>query len=86
MGLMESFKGRAEELKEKAGALAGRHNEQIDDLVDKAGAAMDKATGHKFSEKIEHGTERAKHVVDDFAHKPAEPKAEGGTETGSPEA
>ncbi|MEU9127730.1 antitoxin [Kitasatospora sp. NPDC048540] len=70
MGLMDSFKGKAEELKEKAGELAGKHNQKIDEMVDKTGSAVDKATKHKYSDKIENTASKAKHAVDDFAAKP----------------
>ncbi|MQS14247.1 antitoxin [Streptomyces kaniharaensis] len=76
MGLMDNLKGKAEELKEKAGELAGKHSEQIDHMVDRAGGAIDKATKGKYSEKIEHGASKAKGAVDDFAHKP-KPGEEG---------
>ncbi|WP_406203840.1 antitoxin [Kitasatospora sp. NBC_01560] len=67
---MDNLKGKAEELKEKASELAGKHNAQIDQVVDKAGGAIDKATKGKYSEKIEHGASRAKGAVDDFAQQP----------------
>lgn len=56
--------------------LAGKHSEQIEHAVDKAGGAIDKATKGKYSEKIEHGASKAKGAVDDFAHKP-KPGEEG---------
>ncbi|MEV4616342.1 antitoxin [Kitasatospora sp. NPDC049258] len=70
MSLKDNLKGKAEELKDRASQLAGKHNEKIDDMVDKAGTAVDKATKHKYSEKIGHSTAKAKHAVDDFAAKP----------------
>jgi len=81
MGLMENLKGKAEELKGKASELAGKHNEKIDNVVEKTGATIDKATKHKYSDKIEHGTAKAKHAVDDFATKPKgdQPPAAGPT-------
>jgi hypothetical protein len=74
MGLMDNLKGKAEELKDKASELAGKHNEKIDQVVEKAGTAVDKATKHKYSDKIETGTSKAKGAVDHFA---AKPKDEG---------
>ncbi|MFJ9776501.1 antitoxin [Kitasatospora sp. NPDC101157] len=79
MGLMDNLKGKAEELKEKASELAGKHSDQIDQFVDKAGGAIDKATKGKYSEKIEHGTGKAKDAVGDFAHKPKPGGEEGQT-------
>ncbi|MEE1826353.1 antitoxin [Streptomyces sp. BE20] len=70
MGLMDNLKGKAGELKDKAGEFAGKHSAQIEQAVDKAGGAIDKATKGKYAEKIEHGTSKAKGAVDDFAHKP----------------
>ncbi|MEV4559755.1 antitoxin [Kitasatospora sp. NPDC049285] len=70
MSLMDNLKGKAEELKEKASELAGKHGEKIDTMVDKAGDTIDRATKHKYSEKIESGTAKAKHARDDFASKP----------------
>ncbi|MEV0532143.1 antitoxin [Kitasatospora sp. NPDC050463] len=75
---MDNLKGKAGELKEKASELAGKHSEQIEHVVDKAGGAIDKATKGKYSEKIEHGASKAKGAVDDFAHKPGDHGA-GGT-------
>ncbi|WP_329568033.1 antitoxin [Kitasatospora sp. NBC_01266] len=69
MGLMDNLKGRAEELKDKAGQLAGQHSEKIDELVDKAGDAIDKATKGKYSDRIATGAEKAKGAVDGFAEK-----------------
>ncbi|MER8186191.1 antitoxin [Kitasatospora sp. NPDC094015] len=70
MSLKDDLKVKAEELKEKASQLAGKHNEKIDDMVDKAGTAVDKVTKHKYSDRIENGAAKAKHAVDDFAGKP----------------
>ncbi|MFD0530074.1 antitoxin [Kitasatospora arboriphila] len=70
MGLKDSLKVKADELKVKASELTGQHEEKIDDVVDKTGQAVDKATKHKYHEKIEHGTAKAKHMVNDFATKP----------------
>ncbi|GAA0657746.1 hypothetical protein GCM10010193_05500 [Kitasatospora atroaurantiaca] len=75
MSLKDTLKGKAGELKEKASELTGKHEEKIDDVVDKAGAAADKVTKHKYTEKIEHGTNKAKDAVDHFASKP-KPKDE----------
>lgn len=69
MNLKENLK----ELREKASELAGKHNETLDHVVERAGSAVDTATLHKFSTKIGQGTEKAKHVVDDFAAKQGEP-------------
>ncbi|MCX4746510.1 antitoxin [Kitasatospora sp. NBC_01287] len=82
MGLMDNLKGKAEELKDRASALAGQHNEKIDDLVDKAGGAIDKATKGKYSDKIATGAEKAKGAVDDFAEKghPGEEPTTGGAD------
>ncbi len=77
MGMLDNLRGKAEELKDKAGELAAKHGDQIDQVVDKAGGALDKATKGKYSEKIEHGAGRAKDAVGDFAHKPADPNAPG---------
>ncbi|WP_354642533.1 antitoxin [Kitasatospora camelliae] len=70
MSLKDSLKGKTDVLKDKASHLAGKHNDTIDEMVDKAGHAADAATRHKYTEKIEHGTEKAKHKVDEFATKP----------------
>ncbi|MFI9274796.1 antitoxin [Kitasatospora sp. NPDC052896] len=72
MGLMDEIKGKAEELKKQASHLAGQHHAKIDEMVDKAGDAIDKATKGKYSDKIAHGTEKAKDTVDGFAEKPAD--------------
>ncbi|MGW4896154.1 antitoxin [Kitasatospora sp. NPDC004240] len=74
---MDNLKGKAGELKEKASELAGKHSGQIEHAVDKAGGAIDKATKGKYTEKIEHGTHRAKEAAADFAHKPKPGEAPG---------
>lgn len=84
MGVMDNLKGMAEELKDKASHLAGQHAEKIDEVVDKAGDAIDKVTKGKYSEKIATGTEKAKHAVDGFAEKPTEATGEAGPEEAKP--
>lgn len=86
MGLMDNLKGKAEELKERASELAGKHHEQIDSMVDKAGGAIDKATKGKYTDKIEHGATKAKGAVDDFAHKPAPGEGDTGANGPAPHA
>ncbi|MGK4580877.1 antitoxin [Kitasatospora sp. HPMI-4] len=81
MGLMDTLKDRAEELKVKASELAGQHNEKIDHMVEKAGEAVDKATKHRYTDKIEHGASKTKEAVHSFA---AKPKDETGDETQPP--
>lgn len=69
--------GMMERLKEKATELAGKHGEQIDHGLDKVGEAIDKATKHKYSDRIGQGAEKAKHAVDDLAAKGQPPRGGG---------
>ena len=59
MGFLDKFKGKGG-LKDKAVDLAKEHDDKIDQGIDKAAAAADKATKGKYTEKIDGAAEKAK--------------------------
>jgi hypothetical protein len=77
MGLKENLKVKAGEFREKATEFAGRHSGRIDQGLDKIGRAVDKATKHKYSQRVTEGTRKAKKVVDDMAARRGHPRGGG---------
>lgn len=59
MGLMDKVKG-----------LVGKHEDKVDDAIDKAADLADEKTGGKHSDKIDAAAEKAKDVVDKLADDP----------------
>jgi hypothetical protein len=53
---------------DKAKSLIGRHEEKVDDAIDKVADVADDKTGGKHSDKIEAAAEKAHEVVDDLAN------------------
>ncbi|MGB6056688.1 MAG: antitoxin [Microthrixaceae bacterium] len=66
MGFLDKFKGRAEEVKNKASDLAAEHGDKIDQGIDKAADLASKATKGKYDDKIEGAAGKAKDVVEDL--------------------
>lgn len=69
MGLLDKFKGHADELKDKATELAGEHGDKIDAGLDKAAGLANKATGGKFEDKIDAAADKAKDAADKLGDK-----------------
>ncbi len=59
MGFLDKLKGKGG-LKDKAIDFAKEHDDQIDQGIDKAADAVDKATQGKHSDKIDSAAEKAK--------------------------
>jgi hypothetical protein len=52
------------DLADKAKDLAGEHEEEVDDAIDKAADTADKKTDGKYSDHIDTGAEKAKDFVE----------------------
>lgn len=50
---------------DKAKDLAGQHNEQVDQGIDKVADLIDQKTGGQHSDKIDQAAEQAKKSLDD---------------------
>jgi hypothetical protein len=70
MGFPDKLKGKGG-LKDKAVDFAKEHDDKIDQGIDKAADAADKATKGKYTDKIDNASEKAK----DAYEKPGEPQA-----------
>jgi MT0933-like antitoxin protein len=78
MGLLDNLKAKLAPAKDRASHLAQQHEDTIDKIqhgIDKAAHVVDEKTKHKYSDKIQTGTGRAKGAMDRFVH----PDATGGT-------
>lgn len=64
MGFLDKLRGKGG-LKDKAVDLAKEHDDKIDQGIDKAAAAADKATKGKYTDKIEDAAEKAKSAYED---------------------
>ncbi|UGQ12586.1 antitoxin [Yinghuangia sp. ASG 101] len=74
MGLFDSVKKmKLGELKDKAAELAAKHDDKIDQGVDKAADFIDARTGHKHGDKLDSGAEKLKGAVDKLGDQ-AEPQ------------
>ncbi|CAM5607867.1 antitoxin [Streptomyces narbonensis] len=69
MGLLDSLKAKLAPAKDKVADLAQQHGGKIDNGLDKAAKLVDEKTKGKYSDKIQSGTGKAKHVVDRIGHK-----------------
>jgi hypothetical protein len=56
-------------LLDKAKGLIGKHEEKVDDAIDKAAEIIDEKTGGKHDDKIEKVVEKAHDVVDGLGDK-----------------
>ena len=54
------FKGLADKAKD----LAKEHNEKVDQVIDKAGDAIDAKTGGKFASGVDKAQDAAKNAID----------------------
>ncbi len=70
MGFLDKLKGKGG-MKDKAIDFAKEHDDKIDQGIDKAADAADKATKGKYTDKIDDAAEKAK----DAYENPGEPQA-----------
>lgn len=69
MGLMDNMKAKLGPAKDKVSDLARQHGGKVQHGIDKAARAVDDRTKHKYSDKIQAGTGKAKQAMDRLAHK-----------------
>ena len=53
-------------IKDKAGAMADEHGQQMGEGADKAGDFLAEKTGGKYSEQIDSGVDKGKDAVDNL--------------------
>jgi hypothetical protein len=66
MGLFDSLKKKAPELKDKAAGLAASQNDKIDQGIDKVAGLAGKVTKGKYDDKIDGVASKAKESIDKF--------------------
>lgn len=76
MGFLDRFKGKGG-LKDKAVDFAKEHDDQIDQGIDKAADAADKATKGKYTDKIDQAAEKAKDAYEEPGAGGSTPGGEG---------
>jgi MT0933-like antitoxin protein len=69
MGLLDNMKAKLGPARDKVSDLARQHGGKVQHGIDKAAKAVDDRTKHKYSDKIQAGTGKAKDAVDRLAHK-----------------
>jgi hypothetical protein len=69
MGLLDNLKAKMAPAKDKVSDLAQQHGDKVSHGLDKAAKMVDEKTKHKYSDKIQTGTGKAKGAVDRLAHK-----------------
>ncbi|MEU9479632.1 antitoxin [Streptomyces sp. NPDC048191] len=86
MGLLDNMKAKLGPAREKVSDLAREHGGKVQHGIDKAAKAVDERTKHKYSDKIQAGTGKAKDAMDRLAHKegPGPETATGGPTTPTP--
>jgi MT0933-like antitoxin protein len=57
VGILDSIKG-----------LFGKHEEKVDDAVDKSADVADDKTGGQYTEQIDTGADKAHEVIDDLGN------------------
>ena len=80
MGIFDKFKGKAEDLKDKAGDVVDQHGDKVRGGLVKAGDFVDEKTGGKYGDTIDQGVDVAKDRLDgldgqddDIANDPNKP-------------
>ncbi|MGW2649148.1 antitoxin [Streptomyces sp. NPDC001393] len=76
MGLLDNMKAKLGPAKDKVSDLARQHGDKVQHGLDKAAKVVDDRTKHKYSDRIQAGTGKAKQAMDRLAHKEA-PGPEG---------
>jgi hypothetical protein len=62
-------------LLDKAKDLLGKHEEKVEDALDKVAEVVDDKTGGKYADKIDKGVDAAKGFIGDDEAEPAPPAA-----------
>ncbi|MER6734395.1 antitoxin [Streptomyces puniciscabiei] len=69
MGLLDNMKAKLGPAKDKVSDLARQHGDKVQHGLDKAAKVVDERTKHKYSDRIQAGTGKAKEAMDRLAHK-----------------
>ncbi|MER6070874.1 antitoxin [Streptomyces sp. NPDC001852] len=69
MGLLDNMKAKLGPAKDKVSDLARQHGDKVQHGLDKAAKVVDDRTKHKYSDRIQAGTGKAKEAMDRLAHK-----------------
>ncbi len=64
MGFLDKFKGRTDEIKEKASGIAAEHGDKINSGIDKAAGLANKATKGKYDNQIDGAAAKAKDATE----------------------
>ncbi len=64
MGFLDKFKGRSDEIKEKASDMAAEHGDKINSGIDKAADLANKATKGKYDNQIDGAADKAKDATE----------------------
>ncbi|MFE9771578.1 antitoxin [Streptomyces sp. NPDC005931] len=83
MGLLDNLKAKLGPAKGKVSDLAQQHGGKIQHGLDKAAKAVDDRTKHKYSDRIQSGTGKAKQAMDRLAHRDDTGPGAGGTGPGA---
>ena len=84
MGLFDNMKAKLGPAKDKVSDLARQHGDKVSQGRDKAAKAVDDRTKHKYSDKIQAGTGKAKDAMDRLAHMDEHPDGTPGAEPNPP--
>ncbi|MEU2059998.1 antitoxin [Streptomyces sp. NPDC013455] len=69
MGLLDNMKAKLGPAKDKVSDLARQHGDKVQHGIDRAAKAVDERTKHKYSDRIQAGTGKAKGAMDRLTHK-----------------
>ncbi|WP_225830307.1 antitoxin [Streptomyces sp. NK08204] len=68
MGMFENVKAKLAPAKDKVSDLARQHGDKVQHGIDRAAKVVDDRTKHKYSDKIQAGTGKAREAMDRLAH------------------
>lgn len=69
MGILDTLKTKLAPARHKVSDFAQQHGDQFDHGIDRAARMVDRTTKGRYSNKIESGTDKAKHAYDRFSHR-----------------
>ncbi|MEU2717323.1 antitoxin [Streptomyces sp. NPDC007205] len=69
MGLKDNMKAKLGPARDKVSDLARQHGDKVQHGIDRAAKVVDERTKHKYSDRIQAGTGKAKEAMDRLAHK-----------------
>ncbi|MEV6116906.1 antitoxin [Streptomyces sp. NPDC052109] len=84
MGLLDNMKAKLGPARDKVSDLARQHGDRVQHGLDKAARAVDDRTKHKYSDRIQASTGKAKEAMDRLAHKEGPGPAAAGGDPAAP--